>query len=187
MAKLLYEGKAKQVYEGQNENEYIIHYKDDATAGNGVKHDQFEGKGVLNNTISCIIFDMLEEAGIYGLSDPNGDNMAQKAGAAYHDKNDGYMPKAGDIIEWGGHVGIYDGSGGYIASNTKTGIHHGSMEEAEDWFGPVEGYISTAQYTVCYQDSFIRTHCQCFTKHISSFGKSHGNYSNFCAIFIFQS
>ena len=42
----------------------LIHYKDDATAGNGVKHDKFEGKGVLNNTISCIIFDMLEEAGI---------------------------------------------------------------------------------------------------------------------------
>lgn len=64
MAKLLYEGKAKQVYETENPDEYIIHYKDDATAGNGVKHDQFEGKGVLNNTISCIIFDMLEEAGI---------------------------------------------------------------------------------------------------------------------------
>lgn len=64
MAKLLYEGKAKQVYETEKADEYIIHYKDDATAGNGVKHDQFEGKGVLNNTISCIIFDMLEEAGI---------------------------------------------------------------------------------------------------------------------------
>lgn len=64
MSKLLYEGKAKQVYETENENEYLIHYKDDATAGNGAKHDQFEGKGVLNNTISCIIFDMLEEAGI---------------------------------------------------------------------------------------------------------------------------
>ncbi len=64
MGKLLYEGKAKQVYETDNPQEYIIHYKDDATAGNGVKHDQFEGKGVLNNTISCIIFDMLEEAGI---------------------------------------------------------------------------------------------------------------------------
>lgn len=64
MAKLLYEGKAKQVYETENPEEYLIHYKDDATAGNGVKHDQFEGKGVLNNTISCIIFDMLEEAGI---------------------------------------------------------------------------------------------------------------------------
>lgn len=64
MGKLLYEGKAKQVYETENANEYLIHYKDDATAGNGAKHDQFEGKGVLNNTISCIIFDMLEEAGI---------------------------------------------------------------------------------------------------------------------------
>ena len=64
MSKLLYEGTAKQVYETENPEEYIIHYKDDATAGNGVKHDQFEGKGVLNNTISCIIFDMLEEAGI---------------------------------------------------------------------------------------------------------------------------
>ena len=64
MSKLLYEGKAKQVYLTEKEDEYLIHYKDDATAGNGVKHDQFEGKGVLNNTISCIIFDMLEEAGI---------------------------------------------------------------------------------------------------------------------------
>ena len=64
MAELLYEGKAKQVYKTEKEDEYLIHYKDDATAGNGVKHDQFEGKGVLNNTISSIIFDMLEEAGI---------------------------------------------------------------------------------------------------------------------------
>ena len=64
MAELLYEGKAKQVYKTDKEDEYIIHYKDDGTAGNGVKHDQFEGKGVLNNTISSIIFDMLEEAGI---------------------------------------------------------------------------------------------------------------------------
>ncbi len=64
MAELLYEGKAKQVYLTDKEDEYIIHYKDDATAGNGVKHEQFAGKGVLNNTMSCIIFDMLEEAGI---------------------------------------------------------------------------------------------------------------------------
>lgn len=64
MAELLYEGKAKQVYLTDKEDEYIIHYKDDATAGNGVKHEQFAGKGVLNNTMSCIIFDMLEDAGI---------------------------------------------------------------------------------------------------------------------------
>ena len=55
MAELLYEGKAKQVYKTEKEDEYLIHYKDDATAGNGVKHDKFEGKGVLNNTISCIL------------------------------------------------------------------------------------------------------------------------------------
>lgn len=62
--KPLYEGKAKRVFASDNENEYIIHYKDDATAGNGEKHDEFAGKGVLNNTISCIIFEMLEAAGI---------------------------------------------------------------------------------------------------------------------------
>lgn len=126
-----------------------VSYKVDVPIGEDVVASAMNhlGESWGENTCSIFASAMLEEAGIYGLSDPNGDNMAQKAGAAYHDKNDGYMPKAGDIIEWGGHVGIYDGSGGYIASNTKTGIHHGSMEEAEEWFGPVEGYISTAQYT----------------------------------------
>lgn len=126
-----------------------VSYKVDVPIGEDVVASAMNhlGESWGENTCSIFASAMLEEAGIYGLSDPNGDNMAQKAGAAYHDKNDGYQPKAGDIIEWGGHVGIYDGAGGYIASNTKTGIHHGSMEEAEDWFGPVQGYISTAQYT----------------------------------------
>lgn len=126
-----------------------VSYKVDVPIGEDVVASAMNhlGESWGENTCSIFASAMLEEAGIYGLSDPNGDNMAQKAGAAYHDKNDGYMPKAGDIIEWGSHVGIYDGSGGYIASNTKTGIHHGSMAEAEEWFGPVQGYISTAQYT----------------------------------------
>lgn len=34
---LLYEGKAKQVYSTDNENEYVVYYKDDATAFNGRK------------------------------------------------------------------------------------------------------------------------------------------------------
>lgn len=62
--KLLYDGKAKQVYATDNPEELIMHYKDDATAGNGAKHEEFAGKGVLNHTISGIIFDMLAEAGI---------------------------------------------------------------------------------------------------------------------------
>ena len=35
---LLYEGKAKQVYATDDKDVIIIHYKDDATAFNGVKH-----------------------------------------------------------------------------------------------------------------------------------------------------
>jgi len=62
--KLLYDGKAKQIYATDNDDQIIMHYKDDATAGNGVKHETFGGKGVLNHTISGIIFDMLEEAGV---------------------------------------------------------------------------------------------------------------------------
>ena len=32
---LLYEGKAKQVYQTDDKETYIVHYKDDATAFNG--------------------------------------------------------------------------------------------------------------------------------------------------------
>lgn len=61
---LLYEGKAKQVYSTENPQEYIVHYKDDATAFNGEKKAQIAGKGKLNNAISNHIFTMLEEKGI---------------------------------------------------------------------------------------------------------------------------
>ncbi|MGB5822851.1 MAG: phosphoribosylaminoimidazolesuccinocarboxamide synthase [Proteocatella sp.] len=64
MEKMLYEGKAKQVYFTENENEYLIHYKDDATAFNGEKKDVIMGKGELNLAISTVIFEMLEKNGI---------------------------------------------------------------------------------------------------------------------------
>lgn len=64
MTKLLYEGKAKQVYATENPEEYLIHFKDDATAGNGEKHDVIQDKGILNNMISVIIYQMLEESGV---------------------------------------------------------------------------------------------------------------------------
>ncbi len=64
MATLLYEGKAKQIYTAENDNEVIIHYKDDATAGNGAKKAQFDDKGVMNAEISTMIFQYLEENGI---------------------------------------------------------------------------------------------------------------------------
>lgn len=66
MAKLdlLYEGKAKQIYKTDNENQVIIYYKDDATAGNGAKKGTIENKGILNNNITAILYEKLEANGI---------------------------------------------------------------------------------------------------------------------------
>ncbi len=61
---MLYEGKAKQIFATEDENIIIMHYKDDATAGNGAKHAQFAKKGELNNKITTIIYDRLIKAGI---------------------------------------------------------------------------------------------------------------------------
>lgn len=61
---LLYEGKAKKVFKTDNDGEYIVSYKDDATAFNGVKKGTIAEKGVVNNTMSAVIFKMLEEKGI---------------------------------------------------------------------------------------------------------------------------
>lgn len=61
---LLYEGKAKQVYKTGSSAAYIVHYKDDATAFNGEKHDIIFGKGVLNNKISSFFFELLKNEGV---------------------------------------------------------------------------------------------------------------------------
>ena len=60
----LYEGKAKQIYSTDDENYVIIHYKDDATAGNGEKKGTIKDKGVINNKITAKLFEMLEKKGI---------------------------------------------------------------------------------------------------------------------------
>ena len=62
--KKLYEGKAKIIYE-TNENGLVIqHFKDDATAFNALKKANIEGKGVLNNRISEYLFNVLAQCGI---------------------------------------------------------------------------------------------------------------------------
>lgn len=62
--KMLYEGKAKQIFETDNPEQIIMHYKDDATAGNGAKKGTIENKGVLNNKISNMIYRHLEKNGV---------------------------------------------------------------------------------------------------------------------------
>lgn len=64
MAKMLYEGKAKKVFETENPNEVVIYYKDDATALNGLKKGTIVDKGIMNNTITSFFFDLLGKHGI---------------------------------------------------------------------------------------------------------------------------
>ena len=64
MSNLLYEGKAKRVYETDNPNHVEIYYKDDATAFNGVKKASISNKGILNNKITEILFSKLNEKGV---------------------------------------------------------------------------------------------------------------------------
>lgn len=61
---MLYEGKAKKIYSTENSNEVVVYYKDDTTAFNGEKKAEINDKGILNNSITTVIFNMLKENGV---------------------------------------------------------------------------------------------------------------------------
>ena len=61
---MIYEGKAKKVYTTADKDKIVVYYKDDATAFNGLKKGQIADKGIMNNTITSIFFEMLEKNGI---------------------------------------------------------------------------------------------------------------------------
>ena len=58
---LLYEGKAKRIFETDNSEVVLIDFKDDATAFNALKRSILKGKGFLNCQISAILFDFLQQ------------------------------------------------------------------------------------------------------------------------------
>ena len=60
----IYEGKAKKVFATDNPDFYIVEYKDDATAFNGLTHGTIAGKGVINNKMSNMMFMLLEKNGV---------------------------------------------------------------------------------------------------------------------------
>ena len=62
--KLLYEGKAKRVYETDDPGLLIVSYKDDATAFNGLKKGTIAGKGAINNQMSNRLMARLAKAGV---------------------------------------------------------------------------------------------------------------------------
>ena len=51
--KLLYEGKAKRIYETDNKNEVICEFKDSLTAFNGEKTDEKSGCCVILVSVIC--------------------------------------------------------------------------------------------------------------------------------------
>ncbi len=60
----LYEGKAKKVFATADPERYIVSYKDDATAFNGLKKGTIAGKGAINNRMSNYLMRELEKAGV---------------------------------------------------------------------------------------------------------------------------
>ncbi|VAY87988.1 Phosphoribosylaminoimidazole-succinocarboxamide synthase [hydrothermal vent metagenome] len=61
---LLYEGKAKKIWNTEDKDLLISQFKDDLTAFNGEKKSTESGKGALNNKISTQLFKLLEKEGI---------------------------------------------------------------------------------------------------------------------------
>ena len=61
---MLYEGKAKQVFATENPEIVMVHYKDDATAFNGLKKGTITGKGVINNRVTNFMMKKLEGEGV---------------------------------------------------------------------------------------------------------------------------
>ena len=60
----LYEGKAKKVFATDDPSLVIVSYKDDATAFNGIKKGTIVGKGVINNKMTNLLMQMLEQNGV---------------------------------------------------------------------------------------------------------------------------
>ena len=61
---LINSGKVKSVFTTENEDEVIIEFRDDMTAGDGARKEVMDKKGAYNATISAKIFKVLEENGV---------------------------------------------------------------------------------------------------------------------------
>ena len=60
----LYRGKAKTVYTTENPDLLILEFRNDTSALDGQRIEQFDRKGMVNNKFNHFIMSKLEEAGI---------------------------------------------------------------------------------------------------------------------------
>jgi len=60
----LYSGKAKSVYKTDDPDLYVLQFRDDTSAFDGLRVEQLEDKGKVNNIFNAFIMEKLDEAGI---------------------------------------------------------------------------------------------------------------------------
>ncbi len=58
---MLYEGKAKKIFDTDDKDYFWVEYKDDATAFNGIKKGTIQDKGIINNKMSAMLFTYLQQ------------------------------------------------------------------------------------------------------------------------------
>lgn len=61
LGKMIYEGKAKKIFETENPDQLMMEFKDSLTAFNAQKKGAFAGKGQVNCEISTYLFKLLSE------------------------------------------------------------------------------------------------------------------------------
>ncbi|MHA8110963.1 phosphoribosylaminoimidazolesuccinocarboxamide synthase [Lactobacillaceae bacterium Melli_B4] len=64
MSSLVASGKTKELYTTEDPNVLRVHYTNHTTAGDGERNELIEDKGAVNNAISSLIFDYLNQNGI---------------------------------------------------------------------------------------------------------------------------
>jgi phosphoribosylaminoimidazole-succinocarboxamide synthase len=64
MSEVLYEGKSKYICPGPDDESYVIHFKNTATAFDGKKKEELLDKGKLNAAISNLIYGYLADNGV---------------------------------------------------------------------------------------------------------------------------
>lgn len=115
--------------------------------------EQWMGNITNNPAIQCDSYtaNVYAEAGIDSIGGQSTEGIindgAFRAAGAYHEAGGGYDPEVGDLVDFAGHVGIYMGDGMVNSRQSSGGVRTISMDEAENYFGAVQGYGSLAEAT----------------------------------------
>lgn len=115
--------------------------------------EQWMGDITPDATIQCDSYtaNIYAEAGIDSIGGQSTEGIinddAFRAAGAYHSAGSGYEPEVGDLVSFGGHFGIYMGDGMVNSRQSSGGVQTISMDEAESYFGAVQGYGSLAEAT----------------------------------------